>query len=50
MKPDLADGITMVGAGCVVAGLWWMHPGLGLVMLGMVLVVTGYEMAKRRKG
>lgn len=48
------DGLCLAGAACVVTGLWWVWPPLGLVALGGVLVAVGWigasVTARKRRG
>jgi len=44
---DLWDLLAFLGLWCVLAGLFWLHPGLGLVGLGVALAAVGILGAKR---
>jgi hypothetical protein len=41
MARYLCDGLCLVGAGCFVAGAWWIWPPLGMIALGGACVAIG---------
>jgi len=36
---EFADGVVIVGAGCIVVGTWQLHGAAGLIAAGALLVV-----------
>ena len=48
IEVDLVDVGALVGGILAVGGLWWFHPGLGIAVVGIILVVVVVWIAPRR--
>ena len=40
LETDLVDVIVSVGALLVIAGGWAVHPGMGLALIGIIMVIV----------
>lgn len=43
----LANAITLLGVVGVVVGATWIHPGFGIIMFGVFLVITSTHMQRQ---
>jgi hypothetical protein len=41
MRPDLSDLLLLAGVALVTAGVWWIYPPGGLIVLGLFVLVLG---------